>query len=172
MISPVAADLLREARVLSRLSQTELSRRAAVGQSVISAYESGHREPGLNTLRRLVEATGCKLRVSIEASDAPTGLPDTPRGRRLRQRRAALLAAAKESGATNLRVFGSVARGDDTDSSDIDLLIDLPPGAGLFTLGALERRFSELLGTEIDLVPADGLKVGIRERILAEAVVL
>ena len=48
MTSPVAADLLREARALSRLAQTELSRRAAVGQSLISAYESGQRwKPGL-----------------------------------------------------------------------------------------------------------------------------
>jgi uncharacterized protein len=172
MTSRFAAELLREARALSRLSQTELSRRAAVSQSVISAYESGHREPGLSTLCKLIEATGCRLRVSVEASDAPAGLPDTPRGRRLRQRRTALITAARESGATNVRVFGSVARGDDTDSSDIDMLIDLPPGSGLFTLGALERRFSELLGAEVDLVPADGLKAGLRERILTEAVAL
>jgi len=172
MTLPFAAELLREARALSRLSQTELSRRAAVSQSVISAYESGHREPGLNTLCKLVEATGCRLRVSVEANDPPAGLPDTPRGRRLRQRRTALTAAARESGATNVRVFGSVARGDDTDSSDIDMLIDLPPGSGLFILGALERRFSELLGAEVDLVPADSLKAGIRERILTEAVAL
>ena len=144
----------------------------ASSQSVISAYESGHRQPGMSTLRRLVEATGCTLHVSVEANDAPAGLPDTPRGRRLRQRRTALIAAAKESGATNLRVFGSVARGDDLDSSDIDLLIDLPSGSGLFTLGALERRFSELLGTEVDLVPSDSLKASIRERILTEAVAL
>src|SRR6187549_1337700 len=102
MTSPMAADLLREARALARLSQAELSRRAAVSQSVISAYESGHRQPGMSTLRRLVEATGCTLHVSVEANDAPAGLPDTPRGRRLRQRRTALIAAAKESGATNL----------------------------------------------------------------------
>jgi len=59
------------------------------------------------------------------------GPPDTRLGRRLRQRRAALIAVAESHGATNLRVFGSVARGEDRSDSDIDLLVDLAPADSL-----------------------------------------
>lgn len=54
--------MLRQARRLAGLTQAELARRAEVTQSVISAYESGRREPALSTLQRLVEATGATVR--------------------------------------------------------------------------------------------------------------
>jgi transcriptional regulator with XRE-family HTH domain len=112
-----------------------------VAQSVISAYESGRREPALSTLSRLVAATGQRLTVGLETSDpCVRGLPDTRLGRRLRQRRAALIAVVERHGANNLRVFGSVARGEDGPDSDVDLLVDLAPGTGLFGLAALERE--------------------------------
>jgi len=56
-----ASDLLREARRRARLSQTDVARRSGMAQSVISAYESGRREPGVHTLTRLVQATGHQL---------------------------------------------------------------------------------------------------------------
>jgi hypothetical protein len=108
---------------------------------VISAYESGRREPSLSTLERLVAATGHCLVLGLETDpDVRPGLPDTPLGRRLRQRRAALLTTASRHGASNVRVSGSVARGEDTSESDSDLLVDLAPGTGLFSLGTLDLR--------------------------------
>jgi hypothetical protein len=71
-----------------------------------------------------------------------------------------------------VRVFGSVARGDETDESDIDLLVDLDEGVGLVDLVGLGRELTELLGSEVDVVPADALKPGIRDRVLAEAIPL
>jgi uncharacterized protein len=168
-----SAELLRTARQGARLSQTDLARRADVAQSVISAYESGRREPSLPTLIRLVEATGHKLTVDVvAASERTLGLPGTPLGRRLRQRRKAIIRAAEARRAHNVRVFGSVARGDDIESSDVDLLVDFEDGVGLLDLIGLERELAELLGVDVDVVPADSLKPRIRARVESEAVPL
>lgn len=90
----------------------------------------------------------------------------------LRQVREQLTEAAARRGATNLRVFGSVARGDATRSSDVDLLVDLEPGRSLLDLGGLLMDLAELLGAEVDVVTEAGLKPRVRDRVLAEAVPL
>jgi len=73
-----AGKFLRQARISAGLSQTEVARRALVAQSVISAYESGRREPSVSMLERLVRATGHHLVLDLERSgDYPPGLPDT-----------------------------------------------------------------------------------------------
>jgi predicted nucleotidyltransferase/DNA-binding XRE family transcriptional regulator len=169
----VSGALIRDARERAGLSQTELARRAHVAQSVISAYESDRREPGLAMLTKLVEAAGHEL--VIEARPSPSmrpGLPDTPLGRRLRRRRRAVIETAASRGARNVRVFGSVARGEDTEASDVDLLVDLDDGVGLVALGGLERELGELLGVPVDVVPADSLKSKVRAEALAEAIPL
>ena len=131
--------LLRGARERAWLSQTDVARRSGIAQSVISAYESGRREPGMQTLARLVEATGHELVVDTVPSPGRTlGLPDSPLGRRLRRRRKAIIETAEQRRAHNVRVFGSVARGEDTLNSDVDLLVDLDAGVGLLALGELE----------------------------------
>ncbi|MBP7995974.1 MAG: helix-turn-helix transcriptional regulator, partial [Candidatus Microthrix sp.] len=68
--------VIREARRRSGLSQAELARRAHVSQPVISAYESGRREPGLSMLTRLVEASGHSVSLDLVSDpDRPRGLP-------------------------------------------------------------------------------------------------
>jgi predicted nucleotidyltransferase len=64
-------------------------------------------------------------------------------------------AELRRAGVRHVSLFGSVARGDDEPSSDVDLLVDLDPKAkvGLFGLGALERRLTELVGRRVDLLP-------------------
>ena len=126
-----AGAVLRQARNAAGLTQREVAARAGVQQSVVSAYECGGREPSLATLSSLVEACGMSLEVHLGEA-APTGFgsgvvgPVGPVGRRLRRRRAAVLTIAARHGMTELRVFGSVARGQDTDSSDLDLLVHVP----------------------------------------------
>lgn len=165
--------IIREARRQGRLSQTDLARRAGVAQSVISAYESDRREPGLRTLTRLIEATGHQLVLEVLPAPGRTlGLPDTPLGRRLRRRRRAVIELAARRGAHNVRVFGSVARGEDTESSDVDLLVDLDDGVGLVALAGLVRELSDLLDVGVDVVPAAQLKQTIRDEVLAGAVPL
>lgn len=87
----------------------------------------------------------------------------------LRARRDEILRIAARHGAQNLRVFGSVARGEDDESSDIDLLVDMEPGRTLFDLGGLNADLEALLRRRIDLVTPHGLRSRIRERVLREA---
>ena len=84
----------------------------------------------------------------------------------------AILETAARHGARNVRVFGSVARGEADESSDIDLLMEMEPGRSLFDHGALWLEMQELLGQRIDVVSDRGLKPRIRERVLADAVPL
>lgn len=83
-----------------------------------------------------------------------------------------MLEIAERCGAPNVRVFGSVARGEDDESSDVDLLVDLDEGVGLVTLAGLNRELAELLRVDVDVVPADSLKPGIRDDVMAEAITL
>ena len=87
----------------------------------------------------------------------------------LRRRRAEILATASRHGARNVRVFGSVARGDDTGASDIDLLVDFSPDRSLFDLVGLQLDIETLLGQRADIVTEASLNRLLRERILAEA---
>lgn len=165
--------MIREARRRARLSQTDLARRAGIAQSVISAYESDRREPGLRTLAKLIEATGHQLAFElIPAPRTQLGLPDTRLGRRLRRRRRALIDMAARRGARNVRVFGSVARGEDTDTSDIDLLVDLDVSVGVVSLAGLTRELAELLGADVDVVPSATLKPAMRDEVFSEAIAL
>jgi len=159
-----AGTLLRRARLDAGLSQAELAVRAGVAQSVISAYESGHRQPALPTLAALVDAAGYELAIDVRPQPRRLSRLSGPIGQRVRRRRKALAATAAAHGVTNLRVFGSVARGQDGPDSDLDLLADLPPGMGLFGLGRVQADLEAIIGSRVDLVPADDLKPAVRAR--------
>lgn len=92
--------------------------------------------------------------------------------RGLAERRTEILRLAERYRAGKVRVFGSVARGDNTQVSDVDLLVTPQPGCSLFDLGGLLEDLQELLGCPVDLVTEDGLKPRLRERVLREAVPL
>lgn len=160
--SSSAGDLLRTARRRAGLSQQELGRRAGVAQSVISVYEAGRRHPSLFTLGRLIEATGFELAVEVRPSHARLVGLTGPVGQRVRQQRSKILRTASAHGVSNLRVFGSVARGQDVPDSDVDLLVDLPAGMGLFGLARLQRELEEILQSRVDIVPTDGLRPEVR----------
>jgi uncharacterized protein len=170
--SGTASRALHEARLRAGLSQTELARRAAVTQSVISAYETGARQPSLPVLEHLVTATGLKLEVRVHKAPSPLALLTGPLGQKVWAQRAEIKRLAAKAGVTNLRVFGSVARGQETAHSDIDLLVDLGTDTGLFTFVALRGELERLLEAGVDLVPADSLKDGVRENALQEMVSL
>lgn len=87
----------------------------------------------------------------------------------IQQKREEILAVAREHGAFNVRVFGSVARGDDTPHSDIDFLVDLEEGRTLFDLGGVLMKIQELLGRKVDIVTERGLHWYLRDKIMKEA---
>ena len=95
-----------------------------------------------------------------------------PLGAVLRERRAEVLAITARHGLTNVRVFGSVARGDDGPDSDVDLLADFPSGIGLFGFGRAIHDLEDLLRVRVDLVPAGDLKPGVRDEVEAQALPL
>ena len=146
--------------------------RAGVTQSVISAYESGHRQPAIPALAALVDAAGYELVMEVRRQPRRLARLSGPVGRRVRRRRHDLIAAAAAHGVRNLRVFGSVARGEDRPDSDVDLLADLPPDLGLFGLGRVEAELEAILGSRVDLIPAGDLKLGTRERAERDLVAL
>ncbi len=88
----------------------------------------------------------------------------------LEEKRGEILRIASEHGAREVRVFGSVARGEADRESDIDFLVELEPGRSLLDLGGLQMELESLLGRRVDVVTARGLKARIRERVLREAV--
>jgi hypothetical protein len=88
------------------------------------------------------------------------------------QKRQEILDIAAKHGACNIRVFGSVARGDTNQDSDIDFLIDLGENLSPWFPVRLIRDLENLLGRKVDIVTEKGLKERIRERVLKEAVPL
>jgi predicted nucleotidyltransferase len=84
-------------------------------------------------------------------------------------KRDAILALAVRYGASNVRIFGSVAEGEAKEDSDVDFLVDLEPGRSLFDLGGLLMDLEELLGRKVDLVTEPALHWYIREKVMHQA---
>jgi len=88
----------------------------------------------------------------------------------LRLRRSEIMGVARRRGVVRIRVFGSIARGDASESSDIDFLVDLESGRSLLDLGGVLMDLRELLGHDVDVVTESGLRSRVAERVLADAV--
>ena len=87
----------------------------------------------------------------------------------LSERKTDLLRAAAHHRALSVRVFGSVARGEDEPASDIDFLVEFSPEASLLDLVALKQEIEEILGRKADIVTPEGVSPFLREKILGEA---
>jgi hypothetical protein len=92
--------------------------------------------------------------------------------RAVAQQRDAILRIAARYGARNVRVFGSAAREEATDDSDVDILVDLEPNRSLLDQVGLKQELEELLGCTVDVVVEGGISPYLEERILSEAVPL
>jgi predicted nucleotidyltransferase len=88
----------------------------------------------------------------------------------LKARREEILKISAKHGAFNVRVFGSVARGEAGEGSDIDLLVDVGANRTPFFPGGLLADLEDLLGRRVDVVTEDGLHWYIREKVIKEAV--
>jgi predicted nucleotidyltransferase len=90
----------------------------------------------------------------------------------LREYREEILHLAQQYHSANVRVFGSVARGEAADESDVDFLIDVTPEQDLFDFIRFTRSLRDLLGCEVDIVHSSALHHSIREQVLQEAIPL
>ena len=83
-----------------------------------------------------------------------------------------ILRIARAHGARNVRLFGSAARGDADETSDVDFLVEFEPGTSLLQHGAMIAELEELLGRKVDVAPEKTLRERVRDRVLREAVPL
>lgn len=150
---PVTANTLRRRRHAAALSQRQLAALSGIPQPNIAAYESGRRTPSAETLSRLDRV------LAIPTADT------------VRAHRDEILAAAKRGMVENVRLFGSIARGESTVDSDVDLLVHPVAGASLIELAGFRSEVAELLGRDVDVVSDRG-DSAVMDRILAEAVPL
>ncbi len=88
----------------------------------------------------------------------------------LASHRATIRRIVESHRARNPRVFGSVVHGDDTDDSDLDILVDPTPDTTLFDIGAIRHELLQLLGVPVDVLTPKALPDKFRARVLAEAV--
>jgi predicted nucleotidyltransferase len=118
-------------------------------------------------LQRIVGAAGFELQLSLAPAAPLSRLQAVVRDNRLRLRR-----ELQALGASNIRLFGSVAHGEDGPGSDVDVLVDVPDTVGLFTLGRMQTAAEACLGVRVDVVPANSLKPDVRARVLRDAIPL
>jgi len=149
----IGPEMIKRARRTAGLTQAQLARRAGTAQSAVAAYESGAKTPTVDTLARLLDATGNRLGIS----PAPSRSRGEHLGRLVRTRRDSIIKVAAEHHASNVRVFGSVARGRTHAGSDLDLLVDMDGDASLLDQVRLRRALVELLGIEVDVVTSRSL---------------
>jgi predicted nucleotidyltransferase len=143
-------DSVVEIRRQAGLTQQQLAELSGVAQPNLAAYEKGTRRPSPKMLARLRAAA--KPRPSLVVAE----------------KKAAIARIAKRHKALEVRLFGSVARGDDRPGSDVDLLVRFAPGASLLDQVELEQDLAELLGVGVDVISEGGLRVD-HEQILREA---
>lgn len=156
---------LAQARRQAGLTQAQLAEKVGIDRTALSKIESGRRRVDTDELISLAEALG-QQSSSLLGSDEGLDL------RTLRRARRQILDVAATHGATNVRVFGSLARNEGDERSDIDLLVDMEPDHSLLDRTALAVDLQELLGCRVDVATPQALRDRIRDRVLREAVPL
>lgn len=164
-------DLIKRVRVEAGLTQLELAHRAGTSQANIAKYEAGRMSPSVSTLERVLHAAGFGLRLEAVPAQSRTDLSGA-RAHKLRAHRMRIIELARSHGATNVRVFGSVARGEDDADSDIDLLVDFDLAKGILPIVALKQDLEDLLVETVDVAPVELLKPSVAAKAFAEAVPL
>lgn len=87
----------------------------------------------------------------------------------LRSKRTEILALAAKHGASNVRLFGSVVRGDDREDSDVDFLVDMQETSSLFDLIGLQQDIEKAIGRKVDVLTPNGINRYLKDHILGEA---
>jgi predicted nucleotidyltransferase/predicted XRE-type DNA-binding protein len=156
------------AQAASKADDLRAQARAHLITAVADAHQAGltQREIGAALSRSQPE-------VSRLLKLAPVRFrPNSNLGRHLVAHRREVIDTVERWGADNVRVFGSLARGEDDEASDIDLLVDIPADFSLGELGGLRVATEAILGHRVDIVPARGLRGRIRDASLSESLPL
>jgi predicted nucleotidyltransferase/DNA-binding XRE family transcriptional regulator len=166
-----ASTLLAMVRREAGLTQAELARRAKTSQAMVARYETGAASPTVRTLARLLRAAGHELILTGPRADRADIYG--PVVASIRRHRKEIRAAADAVGASNVRIFGSVARGQETPRSDVDLLVDFPAEErGLFPLLKLAGEIEAIVGRPVDVAAVEVMAPAVREQALREAIPL
>ena len=166
MTATKAAYAAELAAVMERdgVSRAELARRMHTSRSTVGrVLDPADESVTLATLSRAAAALGREPAVSL-APERPSVL--------LERHRVELRRIAEENGLKNVVVFGSVARGQDTPESDLDLVADIPEGLDLFAVAVIEEAMSAAIGRKVDLGERRCLKPRVRENVDRESVPL
>lgn len=165
-----SAAIVAQVRQSSGLTQTELANRAGTSQPAVARYETGVSRPSTETLQRLARAAGFDIKVELVPTKARNLSSD--RAKKLFRMRSEVLRALSKAGASNARLFGSVARGEDTTESDIDLLVDFDLNRGMVPIMHLNEELSDLLGEKVEVSIEELLLPKVLVTALANAVPL
>ena len=160
--------LITTARNNSGLTQAELASRAGTSQAAIARYESDRVSPSVSTLERVLRAAGEELLLS-SSRGSQTDL-SSAKAQLVRRHKVEINNLARSHGARNIRLFGSVVRGEDTVKSDIDFLVDAPHEKALSISISLQAALEKLLGCKVDVSPESSLKPHVRKSAIKETV--
>jgi uncharacterized protein len=150
---------------MALVTTSEVARVLGLSPSTVRALAARGRIPSRRTPGGHRRYDLAAVRAALDLAPEPLSLGA------LRQRRAVIRRTARKHGASNVRVVGSVARGEQRPGSDVDLLVDFEPGRSLFDLAALHDELEELLGSPVDVLTSGALRGRLR-RLADEAVVL
>ncbi len=143
---------LARARRSAGLTQAELATRIGTTQASITRLERGRFLPSVRTLRRIAAALDLTFAIGgAGGHEARSGPRSAPTLDEVRAHRAEIVAIAAAEGADDVRVFGSVARGDARPESDVDFLVVLGPDCSLLNLSGLHLRLEEVLGRPVHI---------------------
>jgi len=162
--------LIAKARKESGLTQSAFASRAGTSQPAIARYEAGLASPSIDTLVRILKAGGLELELRVKKT-TPANLSSV-RAKKIRENRGEINRLMRNAGARHVRIFGSVVRGEDRESSDIDFLVDFDTSNGIVPIMKLKTALSALLKERVDVAPVSLLKKSVLESALREAVPL
>ena len=165
-----SAAIVAQIRQATGLTQRDLASKAGTSQPAVARYETGVSHPSTETLERLARAAGFEIQVQLVPTK-PRNLASA-RAKKLFRMRSEVLTVLSKAGATNARLFGSVARGEDTVESDIDLLVDFDLHRGLVPILHLNEDLSNLLDEKVEVSIEELLLPKVLATALADAVPL
>lgn len=164
LVADALRDAVRQGKVVApgRLAVwlRESRRHQAAGAIVVEMLDRvGSRAQTSRTVDERSDYYTGSMSESVQRARRPLSGPS---GRRVALHRDELLDVLRRHGVTNPQIFGSTARGDDREDSDLDLLVDFAPGTDLIDMVNIKAELEAILGTSIDLIPRDGLKDRVR----------